>query len=76
MGGSAGSSFRGWLDDVRVHRAALPEKELTARFATTLPPPAAETAAAMDPNAGNDSAGGTSKGPSAGMPVVKAPQPF
>ena len=76
MGGGAGSSFRGWLDDVRVHRAALPEKELTGRFATTLPPPAAEPAAATDRNAGNDSAGGTPKGPSAGMPVVKAPQPF
>ncbi len=76
MGGSAGSSFRGWLDDVRVHRATVPEAELAGRFVTTLPPPVAESAATMDPNAGNDSAGGTPKGPSAGLPVVKAPQPF
>jgi hypothetical protein len=77
MGGSAGSSFRGLLDEVRVHRAALAAAELRARFATTLPAPAAApaVAAAPDPNAGNDSAGGTPKGPSAGLPAVKAPQP-
>ncbi len=77
MGGSAGSSFRGSLDEVRIHRAALPAAELRARFATTLPPVAAApaVAAAPDPNAGNDSAGGTPKGPNAGLPVVKAAQP-
>jgi hypothetical protein len=78
IGGSASSSFRGLLDEVRVHRAALPAAELRARFATTLPAPAAApaVAAAPDPNAGNDSAGGTPKGPSAGLPAVKAPQPI
>ena len=77
MGGSAGSSFRGSLDEVRIHRAALPAAELRARFATTLPTIAAApaVAAAPDPNAGNDSAGGTPKGPNAGFPVVKAAQP-
>jgi mono/diheme cytochrome c family protein len=34
---------------------------------------AATTAPAPDPNAGNDTAAGTPKGPSAGMPVVKEP---
>ena len=77
MGGSAGSSFRGLLDEVRVHRAALPAAELRARFATTLPPVTATPAVAAtpDPNAGNDSAGGTPKGPNAGLPAVQAPQP-
>jgi mono/diheme cytochrome c family protein len=38
-GGGAGNSFRGWLDDVTVWRAALPEETLTARYQFVPPPP-------------------------------------
>ncbi len=41
MGGSAGSSFRGMLDEIAVHRELLPDEVLRARFRRAGPPPAA-----------------------------------
>ncbi|NBV79312.1 MAG: DUF1553 domain-containing protein [Verrucomicrobia bacterium] len=61
MGGSVNNSFAGWLDDVALHRRAVPAAELTARFKTTLPALEAVVAAPRDTsaNAGNDSANNT-----------------
>ncbi|MEY4272104.1 MAG: hypothetical protein RL250_970 [Verrucomicrobiota bacterium] len=58
MGGSPNNSFHGWLDEIAVHRRALPAEELAGRFKTTLPPVAVAVAAPRDAsaNAGNDSA--------------------
>jgi len=74
MGGNPGSSFRGSVDDVRIHRAAVPEAELLARHVTTLPPPPEPSLAEVgpSPNAGNDSAG-ASKGGKAVIPERPAP---
>lgn len=36
---SAGESFSGWLDDLAIHRTALPEAELQSRFSYNPPPP-------------------------------------
>jgi len=76
MGGNVDSSFKGWIDEVTVRRTAVPDRELAARFVTTLPPIPEKQLAAMgpSPNAGNDSLGGTAKGPNAGMPAVTAAQ--
>jgi mono/diheme cytochrome c family protein len=38
-GGGAGNSFRGWLDDVTVWHAALPETTLKNRYQFVPPPP-------------------------------------
>ena len=58
MGGSVNNSFAGWLDEVALHRRAVPAQELTARFKTTLPALEVAVAAPRDTsaNAGNDSA--------------------
>ena len=75
MAGSPNNSFTGWLDEVAVHRRALPAKELTGRFRTTLPPLAVAVAAPRDAsaNAGNDSAPTTGhKATQGAAPVVKA----
>jgi hypothetical protein len=75
MGGSANSSFRGLIDDVRLHRTLVPSKEIAERFATTLPPVTkAEIAqVSASPNAGNDSASGV-KAAKAPEVVRKAPK--
>ncbi len=75
MAGSPNNSFRGWLDEVALHRRALPAKELLGRFRTTLPPLAVAVAAPRDAsaNAGNDSAPATGhKATQGAAPVVKA----
>jgi hypothetical protein len=36
---SRGESFSGWLDEVKIHRAALPAEELQKRFVSVPPPP-------------------------------------
>ncbi len=76
MGGNVGSSFKGWMDEVTVRRTAVPDKELSARFVTTLPPiPERQLATLLpSPNAGNDSLAGTAKGPNAGLPDVISAQ--
>lgn len=38
-GGGAGNSFRGWLDDVTVWKAAVPEATLAGRYQFVPPPP-------------------------------------
>ncbi len=43
-GGGASNSFRGWLDDVTVWRAALPDEELKNRYQFVPPPPAVKRA--------------------------------
>ena len=45
MGGNPSSSYRGQLDDIRLHRSIVPDPELAARFVTTLPPPIEPTLA-------------------------------
>ena len=75
MAGSPNNSFTGWLDEVAVHRRAIPAKELTGRFRTTLPPLAVAVATPRDAsaNAGNDSAPATGhKATQGAAPVVKA----
>lgn len=37
---SRGESFSGWLDEVKIHRAALPAAELQKRYLSVPPPPA------------------------------------
>jgi len=71
LGGNPGSSYRGLLDDVTVHRTAVPEAELVARFVTTLPAPAKPSLADVDtsPNAGNDSAAPAKKPAQAEIPA-------
>ena len=68
MGGLANSSFRGAIDDIRLHRTLVPAEEIAGRFATTLPPVTKAEIAQVgtSPNAGNDSASGTK--------VAKAPE--
>jgi hypothetical protein len=58
LAGSPNNSFAGWLDEVALHRRAVPAKELIERFRTTLPPIDVAVAAPRDTsaNAGNDSA--------------------
>lgn len=75
MGGLANSSFRGAIDDLRLHRSLVPAEEIAGRFATTLPPVTkAEIAqVSASPNAGNDSASGT-KAAKAPEVVRKAPK--
>jgi hypothetical protein len=75
MGGLANSSFRGAIDDLRLHRSLIPAVEIAGRFATTLPPVTkAEIAqVSASPNAGNDSASGT-KAAKAPEVVRKAPK--
>ena len=75
MGGLANSSFRGAIDDIRLHRTLVPAEEIAGRFATTLPPVTkAEIAqVSASPNAGNDSASGT-KAAKAPEVVRKAPK--
>ncbi len=58
QGGSASSSFRGALDEVRIHRSLVPSSELADRFATTLPPAAPSEIAQVEPPANNDSPSG------------------
>jgi mono/diheme cytochrome c family protein len=43
-GGGAANSFRGWLDDVTVWRAALPDEELKNRYQFVPPPPVVKKA--------------------------------
>ena len=43
-GGGAGNSFRGWLDDVTIWRAALPEATLKNRYQFVPPPPVVKRA--------------------------------
>jgi mono/diheme cytochrome c family protein len=43
-GGGAGNSFRGWLDDVTIWRAALPEETLKNRYQFVPPPPVVKRA--------------------------------
>ena len=61
QGGLPNSSFRGAIDEIRLHRTLVPSKEIADRFATTLPPLAKAEIAQVSPspNAGNDSASGT-----------------
>jgi hypothetical protein len=75
MGGLANSSFRGAIDDIRLHRTLVPAAEIAAHFATTLPPVAKADIAQVgpSPNAGNDSASGT-KAAKAPEVVRKAPR--
>ncbi len=60
MGGLANSSFRGAIDDIRLHRQLVSAEEIAGRFATTLPPVTKAEIAQVgaSPNAGNDSASG------------------
>ncbi len=37
---SRGESFSGWIDEVKIHRAALPAEELQKRYVSVPPPPA------------------------------------
>ena len=74
MGGSVNNSFSGWLDEVALHRRAVPTKELTTRFKTTLPALEVAVAAPRDTsaNAGNDSANNTGfKATQGAIPTVK-----
>ncbi|NBY36472.1 MAG: DUF1553 domain-containing protein [Verrucomicrobia bacterium] len=75
MGGLANSSFRGAIDDIRLHRTLVPAEEIAGRFASTLPPVTKAEMAQLSasPNAGNDSASGvkTAKSPEV---VRKAPK--
>jgi len=75
MGGLANSSFRGAIDDIRLHRTLVPSKEIAERFATTLPSVTKAEIAQVgaSPNAGNDSASGvkTAKAP---VVIRKAPK--
>lgn len=75
QGGLPNSSFRGAIDEIRLHRALVPAKEIADRFATTLPPIAKEEIAQVgpSPNAGNDSASGV-KAAKAPEVVRKAPK--
>jgi hypothetical protein len=75
MGGLANSSFRGAIDDLRLHRSLIPAVEIAGRFATTLPPVTKAEIAQVgaSPNAGNDSASGT-KAAKAPEVVRKAPK--
>ena len=76
MGGSANNSFSGWLDEVTVHRRALPSPELAGRFKTTLPTLEVAVAAARDTsaNAGNDSANPTGfKATQGAAPTIRKP---
>ena len=59
QGGQASSSFRGALDEIRIHRTLVPSSELADRFATTLPPARESEIAQIDAPANNDSASGT-----------------
>ncbi|MBN9117851.1 MAG: DUF1553 domain-containing protein [Planctomycetes bacterium] len=43
-GGGAGNSFRGWLDDITIWRAALPDAVLKNRYQFVPPPPAVKRA--------------------------------
>ncbi|MEI6795142.1 MAG: c-type cytochrome domain-containing protein, partial [Verrucomicrobiota bacterium] len=75
MGGLANSSFRGSIDDLRLHRSLVPAEEIAGRFASTLPPVTKAEIAQVgaSPNAGNDSASGT-KAAKAPEVVRKAPK--
>jgi mono/diheme cytochrome c family protein len=75
QGGLPNSSFRGAIDDLRLHRTLVPSPEIAGRFATTLPPVAKAEIAQVgpSPNAGNDSASGT-KADKAPEVVRKAPK--
>ena len=75
LAGSPNNSFAGWLDEVALHRRAIPAKELQARFKTTLPPVAVAVAAPRDTsaNAGNDSVNPTGfKATQGAAPQVRA----
>ena len=75
MGGAANNSFRGAIDDIRLHRSLVPTEEIAGRFATTLPAIGKAEIAAVgaSPNAGNDSANGV-KAAKAPEVVRKAPK--
>jgi hypothetical protein len=75
QGGLPNSSFRGAIDEIRLHRTLVPSKEIADRFATTLPPVAKDEIAQVgpSPNAGNDSASGV-KAAKAPEVVRKAPK--
>ncbi|MFZ9435716.1 MAG: DUF1553 domain-containing protein [Opitutales bacterium] len=75
QGGLPNSSFRGAIDEIRLHRSLVPSQEIANRFATTLPPVAKTEIAQVgpSPNAGNDSASGV-KAPKAPEVVRKAPK--
>jgi hypothetical protein len=68
QGGLPNSSFRGAIDEIRLHRSLVPSQEIADRFATTLPPVAKDEIAQVgpSPNAGNDSA--------SGVKAAKAPE--
>lgn len=74
MGGSAGSSYRGLISSIRLHRRGLSDQELADAFVTTLPPiPEKPVAAAgPSPNAGNDVNTDTSKPSKPVLPLVKS----
>ena len=75
QGGLPNSSFRGAIDEIRLHRSLVPSQEIANRFATTLPPVAKDEIAQVgpSPNAGNDSASGV-KAAKAPEVVRKAPK--
>ena len=75
QGGLPNSSFRGAIDEIRLHRALVPSAEIAGRFATTLPPVLKAEVAQVgpSPNAGNDSASGV-KAAKAPEVVRKAPK--
>ncbi len=76
MGGNPGSSYRGQLDEIKLHRSLIPETELASRFVTTLPPPAEPSLAEVGPQtAGNDVANAPKKPAKAQIPeTVTAPK--
>jgi hypothetical protein len=75
QGGLPNSSFRGAIDEIRLHRSLVSSQEIANRFATTLPPVAKDEIAQVgpSPNAGNDSASGV-KAAKAPEVVRKAPK--
>jgi mono/diheme cytochrome c family protein len=76
MGGNPGSSFRGQLDEIRLHRSLLSETELGSRFVTTLPAPAEPSLAEVSAQpTGNDVASAPKKPAKAVIPdLVTAPK--
>lgn len=75
MGGSAANSFIGLLDEVKVHRSALPSATLRQRYVTTLPALVVATVTPREnnTNAGNDTAPATTKSAQTAPDIRKAP---
>lgn len=77
MGGNPASSFRGFMDEVRVHRAVISDGELAARYVTTLPPvlQVASSEPSRSPATGNDAAQASTKNGKPSFPkIVDAPK--